>query len=964
MTGRQARRAVLLIGLFLLGFAQLSAQQTTQLTGRVSDATGAVVPGAAVTIVNKATGMRREASTNDLGYYSVPLLPPGQYQVTVLMDGFRPVSRSGITLEVDQAARVNFVLEVGDLAESIEVAADVAPIETESSVLKEVVDERRIRELPLNGRDATQLVLLLPGVYASNKDNGGLRQAGSGRGIVQAGISSNGARSNMVNYALDGAFHNDTYTNVALAFPNPDALQEFSVQTNNFSAEHGRSAGAIVNAVTRSGGNQFHGSVFEFHRNEALNARNFFATGSDGLKRHQFGGTIGGPILRDKLFFFFSHQETRERSTPSDLSQTVLTQAQRDGDFSAHSAPIIDPLSGEAFPGNQIPISRMNVVTRNVLDQLIPLPTEAGSGLFRYSVPNNSNLRQSVLRMDYQISSKDTLTGRYLYNYFQQPSNDSDLVFATRLDRSTPNHNLSLTHTRIFSPTVLNQLQFSMNRRTDRGQPVWTTSFVDLGMQNVFTDEPNPNFGLRVIGAFNASVTEKITTSPQQWGFSDTVRATMGRHELSIGFEYRKQNLNKNFRWLLDPNVRFEGNFSGYGVSDFFLGDISRMDQMAFGEVGEQDFPAYAAFFQDNVRLTPRFTLNVGLRFEPFIPYHDKGDRVSVFRPGTQSQVFVNAPEGLLFPGDPGVPQRGTKSDINNLAPRLGFAWAVTPKTSVRAAYGIFYDSSPMSAITNVFQGVAPFGTRLILRPPPGSFDDPYAGNNPFPLPFPPPSDVSFPDNLFAATYPEKFRSGYLQSWHLTIEREILHNWKVRAAYAGSKGTALLQGWDRNAAPYIPGASTTGNVSERRPFGPAFDAIEVVDSVANSSFHSLQLSIDKRFSGGFTILANYTWAKSIDYGSGGGTQWPDYTNPFDFRHDRGPSDFDHRHRFVTSWLWELPRLASAQPLVKQVLGGWDLNGALTLQSGDLFSINSGQDNSLSGVGSDRADLVGDPTTPS
>src|SRR5581483_2320149 len=355
----------------------LAQQSTAQLTGSITDASGAVIPGAQITVTNEGTGIKREAKSNELGFYTVPLLPPGNYRVTVQREGFRPIMRSGIVLEVDQAARIDFALEVGAVSEAVEVVANASRVDTQSATLKEVVDQRRIRELPLNGRDATQLILLLPGVYGTT-DTSGLRQGGSGRSIVQPGIASNGARSNMVNYALDGAYHNDTYTNVSLAMPNPDALQEFSVQTNNFSAEFGRSAGAVVNAVTRSGTNSLHGSLFEFHRNNALNARNFFASTDDGLKRHQFGGTIGGPVYiprlyngRDRTFFFFSEQETRQVQRPATSSVTVLTAAQRRGDFSASGAPIIDPSTGQPFPGNQIPISRLNPLTKNILDQII-----------------------------------------------------------------------------------------------------------------------------------------------------------------------------------------------------------------------------------------------------------------------------------------------------------------------------------------------------------------------------------------------------------------------------------------------------------------------------------------------------------------------------------------------------------------------------------------------------------------
>lgn len=958
----------LLFAICPAGFGQ---RTTAQLTGVITDATGAIVPGARIAVINEATGIRRESESNQLGYYTVSLLPPGSYRMSVQKDGFRTINRTGITLEVDQVARIDLAMEVGTLAEVVEVTANASKVDTQTSTLKEVVDERRIRELPLNGRDATQLIFLLPGVYSTN-DTSGLRQGGSGRGIVQPGVASNGARGNMVNYTLDGAFHNDTYTNVSVAMPNPDALQEFSVQTNNFSAEFGRGAGAVVNAVTRSGTNTPHGNLFEFLRNNALNANNFFATSDDGMKRHQFGGSLGAPVYipriysgRDHTFFFFSHQESRLVQRPSNLNTTVLTEPQRRGDFSSAGFPVIDPTTGDPFPDNQVPLSRLNPLTKNIIDKILPLPTEPDTGLLWYSVPTSNTERQTIVRADHQIGSKDTINARYLYNYFRSPANDSPLVFATRPQRATPSHNLSLGHTRIFSPTLLNTVQFAMNRRTDEGIPVWTTSLADLGMKNVYSDKPLPTFTLGVAEAFFVETTERITTRPHAYTISDIVRWTKSRHEMSMGFEYRYQSLYKNYRWLLDPYVDFDGYATGYGIADFFLGLPGSITQMAYGEVAQMHMPVYSTFFQDNIRVTPRLTFNVGLRFEPFIPYVDDGNRVSVFRPGKQSQVFTNAPAGLLFVGDAGVPRGGTNSDINNLAPRFGFAWSpfANNRTSVRGGYGIFYDASPMSAIANVFQGVAPFGTTVSLSPPPGPFDDPYAGNNPFPMPFPPPRDINFPEFLTAATYPPTYKTAYLQDWHLTIEREVYRNVVVRLGYAGSKGTSLLQGWDANAAVYIPGQSTIANTDSRRPYAPDFSSVWVVDSVSGSNYHSFQASVDKRFSDNFSLLANYTWAKSIDYGSGAGTLWPDFTNPWDHDIDRGLSDFHRAHRFVTSGLWQLPGLRGQSPLTKAIASGWSLAGVLTLQTGPYFMVRSGRDNSRSGQGYDRADLVGDIARP-
>jgi hypothetical protein len=509
-------------------------------------------------------------------------------------------------------------------------------------------------------------------------------------------------------------------------------------------------------------------------------------------------------------------------------------------------------------------------------------------------------------------------------------------------------------------------VQFAANLRTSESLPVWKTGLIDLGMKNAFTNKPLPEFGLTVTGAFSVTTTERDTTTPHNYNISDVLRWSHGRHEMSMGFEFRRQSLYKNYRWQLDPYMQFNGYATNYGVADFFLGLPWGLTQSAYGEVGDMHAPGYGGFFQDNLRLSPHLTLNLGVRFEPFIPYVDEGNRVSVFRPGgPKSQVYANAPAGLLFPGDPGIPRAGTESSIGHFAPRFGFAWSpfANNRTSVRGGYGVFYDSGLMSAIANVFQNAPPFGTKLNLTPPPGPFDDPFLGNNPLPMPFPPPKDIVFPTSLNSATYPTRFRPGYLQDWNLTIEREVYPNFVVRAGYASSKGTALLQGQQLNAAVYIPGQSTLANTNNRRPYWPAFTSMTEVGSTGSSSFQSLQVSLDKRFSSGFTLLANYTWAKSIDFGSGAGTLWPSNTDPAHHNIDRGLSDFHRAHRFVTSGVWQLPKLAGSPLAARMALGGWSLSGSMILQSGPFFAIRSGRDNSFSGVGLDRADLAGDITRP-
>jgi hypothetical protein len=355
-----------------------------------------------------------------------------------------------------------------------------------------------------------------------------------------------------------------------------------------------------------------------------------------------------------------------------------------------------------------------------------------------------------------------------------------------------------------------------------------------------------------------------------------------------------------------------------------------------------------------------RFKLNLGIRFEPYTPWIDAKNRVVAFHAGQKSTVYPNAPLGLVYPGDPGVPHGGVNAAIWNFAPRIGFAWSpLGARTSIRGAYGIFLDSSMMSAIANRFENSPPHGMRVTLVPPPGPFDDPYLGASPFPIPIPPPRNIQFPNGLVAVTYPPDFKVAYLQSWNFTVEHELRRNLLARASYAGSKGTKLLQGVELNGGVYIPGRSTAANLASRQPYAPALTTLTSLCFCGNSMFNSLQATLEKRFSGGLSVLANYTLARSIDYGSGAGTLWPSYANPNDFRFNRGLSDFFHKHRFVTSWIWELPHLNRQDRIMRAILGGWNVNGVFSYQTGAPFTITSGQDNSFSGLGTDRADLAGD-----
>jgi outer membrane receptor protein involved in Fe transport len=937
--------------------AGLFAQGSVTIFGTVKDASGSVVAGVPVTILHLETGQARNTTSNERGEYVATALAIGNYTVTAELKGFKKFVQTGITVQVDENRQVPITLEVGDVAESVTVEAEIVQVDTRTGTLREVVDSRRIVELPLNGRNALQLQQLVPGA-------GAIAAPGQGQNST---ISINGSRQNGNNYVLDGGDNHDPYFNSPSIFPPPDALEEFSIQTNSYSAEYGRNAGALMNAVTRSGTNQLHGSLFEFLRNEKLNARNFFANTVPPFKRNQFGGTVGGPVFRDKTFFFAAYQGTRDRSSPAAQTANVPSAAERQGDFSALARRITDPATGQPFPNNIIPANRLSQPVQKFLEAFVPLPNRA-DGLYSFASQEATDQDLYTGKADHQFTPNHRLSARFLghFSKFQElPGNLPNLFAAIEYS----NYNLAATDTYIVSPTLLNSFVFTFNDIDRRqlsvvpGNKTWND--FGAGFVRTFTAEGVPAaISANVQGRFNAFTRYPLQHFRRNFEVSERMNWNAGAHFLKFGGSYRRSILDLQEFFQGDPALVFNGQITGDSAADFVLGRAFTSTQIA-ELVNQPRQHEWGLFVQDDWRASQRLTLNLGLRWDPFLPFKDTQNRFAQFRPGQQSTVFPTAPVGLVFPGDAGVPEAAMESRYNRLAPRFGFAFDPTGggKTSLRGGYGVFWSQIRQQA-NNQPSNTPPFSVRQIINVP-SSLENPYANTeNPWPYQAPQTPEerrnFRFIRPITMQPYDPDFSNGYMQQWNFNIQREFFGAWLATAAYVGSKGTHLFNQNERNPAIYRAGA-TAANTNARRIYAPDFGTISNQQSTGNSIYHSMQLSLNRRFSRGFSLLASYTWSKMIDDSSGDGGS---STDPFNFRNQRALSNLDIPHRFVGSFLYELPRLETSGAFLKYVVGGWEANGIVVLQSGTPFTVVSGRDNSFSGVGADRADLIGDPDLPS
>jgi hypothetical protein len=941
----------------LIPAALWAADPTGTIAGNVSDPSGAAVVGARIVATNVDTGLTRETTTAADGGYVFPLLPVGFYSVETTAPGFERYEQRGIEVKTDQSSTVPIALRIGSPTQTVTVQSNAEMVQTQSGALSQVVTQQDIVELPLNGRNAAALVLLTPGTADTHVSN---FQACSD--TIQSttypggeSVSANGARTDMVNYNLDGGSNEDPYTNVNNPFPNPDALEEFSVQTNSYSAEYGRGSGAIVNVVTRSGTNEFHGSAFDFIRNGDLNARNFFASQADQLKRNQFGGSLGGPIVKDKLFFFGSYQGTQSRDVTYGNSATVPTAAELSGDFSSTSRQLVNPFTGAPFPNNQIPTSDFAPASVKILS-LLPPPTP--TGVTYYSLPDNEHENQFLTRADYDLT-KHRIYGRYFYSrYGKDPVIGSTNILTSNRGFDLFDQGAAVSDTYTISPKLLNSFIFSYNRNNGTVVSGAPFSLASLGIPIASTTPPE--LAITVSGYFTISSGHPTKVNRHDYQVSDSVHWVVGSHQLAFGGEYLKEDVDLINTYRQNGSFTFSStNYSGNALSDFMLGYARRFIQGG-GEFAARRANLGGLFIQDDYRATRNLVLNLGLRWDPFVPFSDELGRTECFRPGLQSQRFPNAPTGYLFAGDPGCPAGGFKSSWGLVAPRFGFAYNVggKGKTTIRGGWGIFYQPPFVEAFNNMVDS-PPWSPQYQFIGTP--FMNPYQGTpNPFPAqfaPFIPPHDVAFPIPLsLAVSYQPNWHPSELMNWNFTVEHQLAKDVLMRIGYVASKGTHLAYNTDINAPLPSPDA-TADNEDARRPY-QQFEQITQDSSNGNSSYNSLQVELDKRFSHGVTLTANYTWSKSIDEVSYQTDLCGiNIIDPYNIRAYRGVSDFNVPHRFVLNYLWQLP--SPRQGISKAVLGGWQTSAIVTVQSGFPVNITSGGDYSYSlpEIGNDQAELL-------
>jgi hypothetical protein len=973
-----------LILVALAGVQSMYGQGNATIVGVVSDSTKAAVPGARVTLINVDTGIRATAVTDSGGRYNFPQLAVGNYRVEVVSEGFKKATESGINLTAEQISSVNLTLELGDVKDSIEVSAAAPALETVSSSVRSVIRRELIEDLPLNGRNALDLATLLPGA---------VNQSGARVSLSEEnGVSVNGARGSDNNVLLDGGANVDVYNGTPTSLPNPDALQEFSVSTSTFSSEYGRTAGSLVSAVTRGGSNQYHGTLYEYLRNDVMDARSFFAVkglvNKPRLKRNQFGASIGGPIRRDKSFLFFAWESLRQTNSITSSGTVMPTALERSGDFSQSSRKPIDPLTGAAFPSNMIPSARFSQAAVKLTNLIFPLPNVGNT--LTYNAPGYDNRYQFVTRFDHQFTANDRIYVSY-FHYNTVTGTPGTLPLFNNYN-SWINDHVTANYAKIVTPNMVNSLSYTFNllQVVRFAEPILPDQFPgkpptlapglrfqDVGVQ---TTPSNPQYTVAprfgsITGYFSMSGNTYFDVNPYVHEFRDALTITRGAHLIKVGAEFTFNEAYRHESNAADgSSFGWNGSRATNGWAEFLLGLPNTYNQQSLLRT-DSLYNSFAAFVQDDWKIRSNLTLNLGLRYEPAMGIHDGNNEIIAFRPGQQSTLYPRAPLGLVVPGDPGVPPSTYAPDWNNLAPRVGFAYlpfGPNSNTSIRGAYGIFYNTE-RAYLMNETQLNQPFVLNITLNNP--SFENPwlnYPGGNPYPFkpPTTPEARQAFPFVLqgIGRFFNPDWVTPYNQQWNFTIQQQIPWDTVVTAGYVGSKGTHLVLNREINPGIFLPGngadgkpLSTSGNVDARRP-NRLYQGIDEASTTGNSNYHSLQLSANKRFSKGITFLMNYTWSKALDYQSlDRNANLPQDSS--NVRGDYGPADFDHRHNFVTSVLAEIPSPWRHGP-AGAFTHGWRLNGIYRYISGDALTVVPGTDTVLRGASTQRVDIRGNPLLPS
>lgn len=962
---------LVLAAVIVLDFAasiKVRAQTATAtLVGRTTDEAEAALPNVKVTLVQTGTGQTRTVNSDEAGNFVFLLLPVGKYQLTAEREGFQRSVLNDLNLEVDQRAGLDIALKAGQITETVEVNSEASPLQTESASVGTVISQEKIIRLPLNGREFQQLALLVPGAVP----------AAQGSSLsFRGGFNVGGSRESANQFLLDGVDNNNSSANQYVFRPSIDMIQEFKVQTNSYSAEFGRGAGAQVNIITKSGTNEYHGNVFEFLRNSVFDAKNFFDLPGTAtpFKRNQFGGTFGGPLPflnfgeggrvfnsgRGRTFFFVSYEGLRLRQGVT-RGAAVPTAAFINGDFSAllnlpTPIRILDPVTRQPFTGNIIPANRINAIGQAIA-RSYPAPNASDpvrNLISTLSRPQDAD--QISVRVDHRFTQKSTVFFRYSVNEDQQIDVFDTLVgtINTNLPGFGRNDNqltknFSFSYTQIINPKTINEFRFGYNLLRQIRAPEDKTDFVSrFGLTGLSADPRTFGFpAFRVTGfdplGNNVQLPQERTDTTLQ--FIDNISLQRGAHTVKAGFDlrpFRSENFNPGSS---RGDFRFTGLYTNYGLADLLLGLVAQSTRGVGSAERVRLQNSYGFYVQDDWKVNRRLTLNLGLRYELNPPLTEENNLLSNFDPQTRS---------IIVAGQNGLGSNVYQIDKNNFAPRAGFAFQPFSdgKTVIRGGYGIYYDLPIVGNELGAIYGNPPFRSTSTFN---GSLANPISLNNPFP------TASQGASTLSPTGVQRDFKTAYLQNFSLGIQHEIFKDTVVEVSYIGNKGTHLTR--NRNINQAVLG---TGSVASRRPFA-GFGNIPYRESSASSIYHSLQARAEKRFAQGFSYLASYTFSKAIDDSSGVPSSTASSNSPqnsFDLKAERGLSEFDVRHRFVASFIYELP-FGKGKPylnsgIAARIFGDFEIAGIVAAQTGRPFTPRLSADRSNTGQLQDRPNLVGDP----
>jgi hypothetical protein len=948
---------------------------TASIGGTVRDASGGVLPGVTVTATQTDTGLTRTSVSDENGAYVLTSLPIGPYRLEFGLTGFRTAVQTGIVLQVNTNPTINATLALGDLSETIQVEAQSALIETRSPGIGMVVENERVQELPLNGRQTLDLIYLT-GMAAPSGTLSGARGGAAGPGSPGT-IAVAGGLPNGTAYLLDGSNHNDPYNNGAMPFPFPEALQEFKVETSALTAQYGYHSAAVVNAVTKSGTNTIHGSAFEFLRDDSMNARDPFAgigpdgeRRSDGLNRNQYGGSFGGPIVRDQLFYFAAYQRTRVRRIPTSGFQFMPTPAMLQGDFSAIMSPTCNGGRQLAalrapFANNQISPALFSPASVKLVSLLGATPDNPCGQVFFDRVDNNDE-DLFTAKVDYNGGGSHMLFARLQYQKYDSPT-DYDGKTAFSFSQSAFRnrvYSLAVGDTKLFGNNVVNAFHATLNRGNFGKTYSPLFDYEDLGIRA--TPVMPDYMRLSITGGFSIDPPGALPTLTPTWTyqFADDFSMVRGAHQYGFGVDYIHNKYDSSSLLAAGGNTTFTGAATGLGLADFLLGRAASFSAGTPTGVHVQNH-YLGLYAQDTWRLSSNFTVNAGLRWEPYFPVYSAEGRftrfdLDRFNQGLKSTVFPNAPAGLVFPGDDAMPGNSlARNQLWNFAPRVGVVFDPQGegREVLRASYGRLYDLPHLQQFTGQAQ-MAPWGNSSTVTNMPQGWDNPWVavpGGDPIPAALKgPDASSTFPLASNYTSYPLDLPATSTDQWNLSYQRQLSTNWMASANYLGNVIHNVWWSDQINPAVYRAGA-TLANLNQRRRLflqnpaeGQYYASVQEVRADGTSSYNGLMLQVQRRRAGGLSVQTNYTFSRCTTdrWNSGPGVDGFSVMEPGNRQADESRCANSPEHNLNSSVVYQVPGLGSG--VLRAVTAGWQVSGILSARSGGYYTVNIGSDVALSG----------------